>query len=97
MRFHPPGNHFNPDYKYMHVQPYMSNDVDLNNEIFEVLDYDGVECKNYNSTYSRDYCLENYMHEKTLEKFGCTTPYLANKQNVCVDQSIAMKAFEHYK
>ena len=81
----------------MHVQPFFSNDLDLNNEVFEVLDYDGVECMDYNSTYSRDLCVEKYMHEKTLEKFGCTTPYLSFKQSICVDQSKAMKAFEHYR
>ena len=96
MRFHPPGNYFNPDYKYMHVQKYMSNDVDLNSEVFEVLDYNGEKCKNYNATESRDSCVENYMHESTLKTFGCTTPYLSIKKNICTDQSTAMKAYKYY-
>ena len=97
IRFYPPGNTYNPDFKYMHVQPFMQNDLDLNNEIFEVLDYDGIECKVYNETFSRDNCIENYITSKTMDDIGCTTPYLSNRENICTDQNKAMEAFNFYR
>ena len=97
VKFHAPGNHYDPDYKYMHVQPEMSNDVDLNNEIFHVLDYDGHECGNYLDNRTRDACLIDFMTSKSMEVLGCTTPYLTDKSKVCTDQEKALKANDLYK
>ena len=97
VKFHAPGNHYDPDYKYMHVQPEMSNDVDLNNEIFHVLDYDGHKCENYLDNSTRDACLIDHMTLKSMEVLGCTTPYLTDKSNICTDQEKALQANALYK
>ena len=95
VRFHEPGNYYNSDYKFMHVQPDMSNDVDLNNEVFELLDFDGKKCKTY--TISRDDCVENYITNKIMDKIGCNVPFLPTKENICTEQNKALEAFKYYK
>ena len=97
VKFHASGNYYDPDYKYMHVQPQMWIDVDLNNEIFNVLDYDGNQCRHYTENSTRDTCIIDYMTSKSMETFGCTTPYLTDKSNICTDQEKALKANEFYK
>ena len=97
VKFHAPGNYYDPDYKYIHVQPGTSKDVDLNNEIFNVLDYDGHECENYLGNVTRDACIIEYMTLKSVEALGCTTPYLTDKSNICTDQEKALQANDLYR
>ena len=79
-------------------QPFISNDIDLNNEIFHVLDYDGHECGHYDyeGKGTRDTCLMDYMNSKSMEALGCITPYLNNKSNICIEQDKAVKAQDLY-
>ena len=95
--FHTPGNYYDPDYKYVHIHPQWSRNLDLNNEIFHVLDYDGHECGNYLDNRTRDTCLIDFMTSKSMEVLGCTTPYLTDKSKVCTDQEKALRANDLYK
>ena len=98
VKFHAPGNHYDTDYKYMHVQREMSkDDGDLNNEIFLVLDYDGHECGNYLDNSTRDACFIDHMTSNSMKVLGCTTPYLTEKSNICTDQEKALQANDLYK
>ena len=56
----------------------MSNDIDLNNEIGHVLDYDGHECGHYEGKGTRDTCLMDYMNStyQGLELFAEVGGYL---------------------
>ena len=94
--FHTPGNYYDPDYKYVHIHPQWSKNLDLNNEIFHVLDYDGQECKNYLDSTTRDACIVDFITLQSMESLGCTTPYLTDKSNICTDQEKARKATELY-
>ena len=96
VNFHTPGNYYDPDYKYVHIHPYWSRNLDLNNEIFHVLDYDGQECKNYLDSTTRDACIVDFITLQSMEALGCTTPYLTDKSNICTDQEKALKATELY-
>ena len=96
IRFHTPGNWYDDDYKFIRLDPYRNDDVDVNNEIFEVLDYGEEECKNYDLDYKRDDCITNYIESEALTKIGCTTPFIGNSSNICTDQKKAKDALKLY-
>ena len=97
IRFHTLGNWYDDDYKFIRLDPCMSNDVDITYEIFEVLDYGGEECKNYDLDETRDDCIKKYMENETLTKVGCTTPFIGNSLKICTDQKKAKNALQLYE
>ena len=58
--------------------------IDVSHEAIEVLDFDGVPCKDY-GTKERDECVLETMHQKTMRDLGCTSPFGTNKSTICID------------
>ena len=52
--------------------------VDTTHQIFEMLDFGGEQC-NHDQNYSKDNCTHHLLEKKSLEMFGCTTPFGPNK------------------
>ena len=47
--------------------------------------------------YSWDKCIHQHLEKASLAKFGCTTPFGPNKDNICTNITIAKKAFNFYQ
>lgn len=98
VKIHAPGNLFDEDNIYWHLFPDSDDDVDITYEVFEVLDFDGENCKTYETNESRDQCVIDFMVEKTIEVFNCTTPFLGGPNaTICSDQNVSMKVLEYYE
>ena len=41
--------------------------------------------------------MKNVIVNKTLDKYGCVTPYLGPKEMICKNKETAKKAFEDYQ
>ena len=50
-----------------------------------------------NSEYNYDLCVDLYIEEKAIKKFGCTTPFGPNKDKICTDLKVAMEVFGLYR
>ena len=75
---------FNNKHKRIYVQ--------LNHEIFNMLDVEGQQHCNTEPDFDLDLC-----NEARLErKIGCTTPFGPNKNRICRDQENGSKAMKHY-
>ena len=48
-------------------------------------------------TYKKDLCVWNEIHQTSLEKFGCTTPFGPKKTDICVDNTLGQSAIELMK
>ena len=58
--------------------------LDIEHEIFDMLDFGGQFC-NFDSGYNKDECVDQALEEKSLELYGCTTPFGKNKNEICTD------------
>lgn len=96
IKFSSPGNYYNEDNRYYQIAPESEADIDLNHEVFEVLDYEGEPCIN-SAEYSRDKCIEDLITKTSMEMVGCTTPYLEDKSSICTDLEKATFANQIYE
>ena len=70
--------------------------IDLDHEVNHELNSEGRPCNN-EPEYDKDLCTDAELESKSLETFGCTTPFGANKDKICQDQVIGSKALKLYK
>ena len=47
--------------------------------------------------FNQDACTETKLDKKSLEKFGCTTPFGTNKDRICQDYENGSKVMDMYK
>ena len=76
--FTSPGNWYTDEFKYWHYDHDTNAEVDINNELFEVLDFDGEECSRYGVDQqedTRDTCVKKYIEDQLWSKIGCFTPF----------------------
>ena len=76
--FTSPGNWYTDEFKYWHFDHDTDAEVDINNELFEVLDFDGEECSRYGvdqQEETRDQCVKKYIEDQLWGQFGCFTPF----------------------
>ena len=67
--------------------------MNIDYDIYELLDYGGEPCNN-DKSYQLDDCNSNGAWKKSMETIGCTSPYALNKTKICTD---AVKAGETAK
>ena len=92
---HSPGSFYGTDYKGLQVLIGKEIAIDIMHEVFEVLDFDGQPCKKYPE--GRDKCLDDKIHELSMEELGCTSPYGQNKSNICTRVEKSSKAFSIFE
>ena len=56
-----------------------------------MLDFGGQPCET-ETGFDKDVCTESKLDKKSLEKFGCTSPFGPNKDKICKDYEIGSKA-----
>ena len=69
--------------------------MNIDYNIYELLDYGGEPCNNEKS-YQLDDCNSNGTEKKSMEMIGCTSPYALNKTKICTDATKARKAADIY-
>ena len=69
--------------------------LNLDFTVYKILDIGGKPCKT-EAGFDRDTCTESKLDKKSLEKFGCTTPFGLNKKKICKDQENSSKVLELY-
>ena len=47
--------------------------------------------------YNFDFCTHKYIEHKSMEKFGCTTPFGPDKNNICTNITVAKQVFQQYQ
>ena len=47
--------------------------------------------------YSKDLCNEKLIEKESIERYGCVTPFVRDKSNICQDRSKANKSLNVYK
>ena len=70
--------------------------IDLDQEIFQFLNSKDEPC-NKAPNYQKDRCIHQHIHDVSMERFGCTTPFGPNKNAICTDREIGRKALEFYR
>ena len=74
----------------------VSKGVKIKHELFEVLDFDGEECVHYGEN-SRDDCIMKKIHDESINQFGCTFLFDANKSTICTDPENGVEATNLYR
>ena len=95
--FHTPGM-FETGIEIVKIQPgmYYRKEMEIDYEVFKMLDYQGESCINYNG-YNRDLCEHENLEKRSIDVHGCTTPFEPNKNQICRDPQIGMKVLEMYR
>ena len=93
---HSPGSFLTTAKKYT----YFYDITDLSDQRYKI-DYDVYEMLDYNDQYcekephyDRDECNEAALFKESIEKVGCTWPFMKNKTYICTDKDAAKKAQE---
>ena len=68
------------DYKTLRLGQFL--DIDVDHEIYEMLEYRGVAC-NPDVAFRRDVCYYEDLNNITLSKYGCTPPWGSDKTKIC--------------
>ena len=69
--------------------------VDVEYQVFEMLDYGGNPCV-HECDYNKDRCTHELLERKSIELFGCTSPFGPNKDKICRNEENSIKAYELY-
>ena len=80
-----PGDWQGAEVKNIRLKHGAEFNMNVMHEIFEVLDFDGQQCGHYQYPYGRDGCIENVIHQESLARVGCTSPFGFDKSNICQD------------
>ena len=70
--------------------------MDIGYEYLQMLEFDGIECRNYFDEH-RDSCIDAYINQESLKRFGCITPYHKVKANICTNQTLGLLASNLWK
>ena len=84
--------HITHFYSYPSSKKYL----DLDFVVYKMLDFVGNPC-NTEPRFNQDACTETILEKKSLEKFGCTTPFGTNKDRICQDYEKGSKVMDMYK
>ena len=70
--------------------------IDLDQEIFEFLNSKDNPC-NATNGYRKDRCIHQHIHDVSMDTFGCTTPFVPDKNAICKDREIARQTLKLYQ
>merc|ERR1712129_369772 len=60
-----------------------------------LLGYAGEKCEK-SKDYKLDKCRHDFIEKKSIEKFGCKTPFGLNSDNICTDLDKSNEAMKFY-
>ena len=70
--------------------------LDLDFTVYNMLDIGGKPCT-AETGFDKDVCAESKLDKKSLETFGCTSPFGTNKDRICKDNETGSKVMKLYK
>ena len=72
-----------------------SYDIGIQHDLFNIINDESI-CTAH-SKYSKDQCANKEVDEKSLEYFGCTSPYGPNKTQICQNPDIGLNVTKLYE
>ena len=87
---------FHDDITQMLALPSKEMFMDLDFIVYKMLDFGGLPCET-EPEFNQDYCTKTKLDKKSLEMFGCTTPFGTNKEKICQDHEIGFKVMDMYR
>ena len=70
-------------------------DIDVKHHLFNMVNDENV-CAAH-PKYSKDKCANKEVNKKSIEDFGCTSPYGSNKTKICEDPDIGLNVTKLYE
>ena len=70
--------------------------LDLDFTVYDMYDFGGQPCET-EPKFDHDACTKAKLKRKSLEKFGCTTPFELTKDNICQDYENGSKVYSLYR
>ena len=93
IKIHTPGM-FLTEVKYLKVDNVMI-EGDINYEVITQLNTDENPC-NADPDYRRDDCVVEKIHDKSMETWGCSTPFGINKSHICTSEDKMEEAIKYH-
>ena len=64
--------------------------IDVTHDILNMLDVGGAPC-NKDTNFNKDECIfEEAYRSQAVKTYGCTTPFLRDKSQICVNETLAV-------
>ena len=100
--FHTPGMFITAKAKTEMLQEFFLNaksgrlyELDVKHDLYNVLGNDGAAC-NSDKSYSKDLCANENVEMKSMEEYGCHSPFGLNKTKICQDSDKAKQVLGIY-
>ena len=100
--FHTPGMFITAKAKTEMLQEFFLNaksgrlyELDVKHDLYNVLGNDGAAC-NSDKSYSKDLCANENVEMKSMEEYGCHTPFGLKKTKICQDSDKAKQVLGIY-
>ena len=70
--------------------------IDIEHEVHNTLNTENQPCNN-DPKYSKDVCANQQLEKESIKRFGCTTPFGLNKDNICTNETLSKLATKLYR
>ena len=67
----------------------------IEHELLEMLDSKNEPC-NDSPKYAKDNCARNEIEKFTRNEYGCTPPFMGNKEKICTNATISKQVLEYW-
>ena len=64
-------------------------------ELYEMLDDKSEPCIE-DPKYKKDYCAQDKIEKFIMKEYGCTPPFVKNKEKICTNETIAKQVMEYW-
>ena len=81
--------------KYVNVEDNMRHVVNVDYTIHKMLDFEGMPC-NKTKGYRLYECAHKHLDDQSKKNFGCVSPFGISKNDICVNDSKAIEAYQLY-
>ena len=68
----------------------------VKHELLEMLDGKDDSCNN-NPEYAKDNCAIDEIEKSVMMEYGCTPPFIGNKEKICTNEKISKQVYKYWK
>ena len=88
--------HTDSEITQIFASSYNKTYLDFDFTVYDMFDFGGQPCET-KPKFNHDTCTESKLERKSLEMFGCTTPFGSSKDNICQDYENGSKVMDLYR
>ena len=81
----------------LNAEEWFRNDYFLDYEVHNKQEFVSEPPCETKEDHNYDKCVHSYIENKTLAKFGCTTPWGLNKDKICTNATIGKQVYKMYE